>query len=89
MKPIKFKQHNVVYAENQKEYLPLPVFKQPDDPEGKVTSCWRLSIWERIRVLVMGRLFFQTMTFNQPLQPQLPALSFWDLYIKNDYWKDK
>ena len=27
MKPIKFKEQNTVYAENQPEYLPLPVLR--------------------------------------------------------------
>ena len=73
MKPIKFKGHNVVYAENQKEYLPLPVYKEKN---GTVTSCWKMTLFERLKVLFTGKIYFMTLTFNQPLQPQLPKVTF-------------
>jgi len=66
MKIIKFKECNAVYAENQPQYLPLPSHKTSD---GVVTSCWRLSIKERLWVLFSGRIFLQVLTFNNPLQP--------------------
>jgi hypothetical protein len=73
MKPIYFKEHNVVFAKDQKEYLPLPAHK---DDDGVVTSCWRFSFLERLKVLFVGRVYLSQMTFNQPLQPQLPKVSF-------------
>lgn len=51
MKPIKFKEHNVVYAENQPEYQPLPAFRN-DSHQGEVVSCWQLSFKERIKFLL-------------------------------------
>ena len=66
MNPIKFKECNTVYAKDQPEYLPLHCHKST---EGIVTSCWKLSLWEKIQVIFTGRLFLQLMTFNQPLQP--------------------
>jgi len=45
MKPIKFKEMNCTYAENQSEYLPLPAYK---DFNGEVISCWSLSLYEDI-----------------------------------------
>ncbi len=66
MKIIKFKECNVTYAENQPEYLPLPAHKTSD---GKVTSCWGLSFFERLKVAVTGRIYLSVLTFNQPLQP--------------------
>lgn len=73
MQPVKFKQANVTYAENQPEYLPLPAHRTND---GQVTSCWRLTFIERIKVFCRGKIFFTVMTFNQPLQPQLPSVDF-------------
>jgi len=70
MKPSKFKQQNCVCAQEQPEYLPLPAYKSED---GIVTTCWRLSFAERIRVLFTGKIWWQTMTFNKPLQPQKPS----------------
>ena len=67
MKPVEFEGYNMTFAENQPEYLPLPAFK---DKKGKVTVCYRLSIWERFIALFKGNIWFQSLTFNKPLQPQ-------------------
>jgi len=75
MKPIYFKEHNVVFAKDQKEYLQLPAHK---DEDGVVTSCWRFSFIERLKVLLVGRVYLSQMTFNKPLQPQLPSVSLGD-----------
>jgi len=66
MEPKKFKESNVVFAENQEEYTPLPAFK---DESGIVVSCWNLSFRERLRLLFTGSLWVSMMTFNQPLTP--------------------
>ena len=66
MKPIDFKNSNVVYAKDQPEYLSLPAHRTED---GKVTTCWELSLVDRIRALIYGRIYLQTLTFNNPLQP--------------------
>lgn len=73
MKPIKFKGHNIIIAKDQKEYLPLPAHVT-FSKEGEVVSCWRLSLWERLVVLVTGRLWFSQWSFRNPLQPQLPSV---------------
>lgn len=67
MKPIKFKEANVTFAENQPEYLPLPAWK---GEEGTVISCWQLTWKERLKLLVNGRIWLRMLTFNKPLQPQ-------------------
>ena len=68
MMPIEFKGSNVVFAENQPEYLPLPAYKSKD---GMVTICWKLSFKERLKVLFAGKIWQKMLTFNKPLQPQL------------------
>ena len=68
MKPIKFKEQNCTYAENQPQYLPLPAFKS-DEPSGQVTSCWSLSFSERVRVLFTGKIWVSLMMFHKPLTP--------------------
>ena len=68
MKPVRFPQVNRTLAEDQPEYQPLPVFASPD---GEVISCWKLTLWERLKVLLLGRLWLRQYTFNTPLQPQL------------------
>ena len=66
MNIIKFKECNCIFAEDQFEYQPLPAHRSGD---GIVTSCWKLSFWERIGILFSGCLFVQTLTFRHPLQP--------------------
>lgn len=69
MKAVKFPESNLVVAEDQPEYLPLPAFA--DTQKGIMTFCWELSWSERISLLLTGKLWHQVMTFNRPLQPQL------------------
>jgi len=73
MEPIKFEGCNIVFAENQPGYLPLPAFR---DKNGRVTVCYRLKFWERIVILFMGNLWFQVLTFNKPIQPQKPSVKY-------------
>lgn len=73
MEPVRFKQANVTYAESQPEYIPLPAHR---NKAGVVTSCWKFTWRERIRILFGARLYWSQMTFNQPLQPVQPGLDF-------------
>jgi len=68
MKPIKFKQSNVTYAENQEEYQDLPAH-HAGDIQGTVTSCWELTPEEIDQVKESGKIYLQLLTFNSPLQP--------------------
>lgn len=64
MKPIEFKEQNLVFGENQKEYLPLPVLSK-----GKgVLSCWKLSDEEKKKILETGEIWHISLNFNKPLQ---------------------
>lgn len=69
MKPVAFKEQNCVYAKDQPQYQQLPVYRTE---EGRVISCWKLTWWERVAVLLSGRIWWSVLTFNHPLQPQLP-----------------
>lgn len=55
-----------IYAKDQPEYTPLPVFKQED---GTVLSRWHLTWRERLRVLLFGDVYLFCLTFNRSLQP--------------------
>ncbi len=80
--PTKFPQVTNTYAENQPEYLPLPVHR---NAAGEVTSCWQLTPEEMVEVLRTGCVFVTLHTFNQNLQPITVAASFrpWDP-VKSD-----
>lgn len=68
MKPKKFKEQNAIYAEDQPQYLPLPGHKVKE-PEGRFIFCMGLSFIERLRILLLGRIWVSLMTFNKPLTP--------------------
>lgn len=55
-----------VYARDQPEYQPLPVFKHDD---GTTLSRWHMSWRERLMVLFRGDVYLWISTFNKPLQP--------------------
>lgn len=75
MKNIKFNGCNVVYGEDQPEYIPL--YAQKID--NVAITCYRLSLKERFKILFTGLLWLGQMTFGQPLQPQRPAVNKEDL----------
>lgn len=68
MRPVNFKEQNVVYAENQEPYLPLPAYKHSDSWQC-VTSCWGLDFKERLKVLFIGKVWLTMPTFTKPLTP--------------------
>lgn len=68
---IEFPEQTVVIAKDQPGYRPLPAYRFPNDPTGKIVCCWRLTLRERLAVLLGGTLWHQILTFNRPLQPQL------------------
>jgi len=77
MTPIKFEGQNIVFAEDQPEYQPLPALRYPQDPCGTVITCWKLDPDELHEVMRTGKIYLSQMTFNGPLQPVLmsPDLS--------------
>ena len=80
MIPIDFKERNAVFAENQPEYLPLPVYKD-NEQGGRVFHCWKLSFVEKLKVMFTGKIWVNVLHFNKPLQPI-------KLMVKNPF-KDK
>jgi len=74
MKIINFPEANSIHAKNQPEYLPLPSYKTKT-PDGLVTSCWKLTFWDAIRLMFGAKIWVTLMTHNNPLQPQLLQIS--------------
>lgn len=66
MKPVTFPGQNVVFAENQPEYTPLPALRLPD---GQVITCWEISDEELVEIKRTKRIYLSQLTFNMPLQP--------------------
>lgn len=81
MKPVEFKDQNVVFAKDQPEYQPLPALKL-DTPKGEIISCWRLSLKERLKVLISGRIWLSLMSFNKPLTPSFLTVNRKEVYSR-------
>jgi len=71
MKPVEFKEQNVVFAKDQPEYLPLPAYKSQ---EGQVISCWQLDEADKQLIAQTGVIYISVHTFNNPLQPIRPSV---------------
>lgn len=70
MQPIKFSYCNKIWAENQPPYQPLPAFVN----KTETISCWQLTIRERVKLFLTGRLWLRQLNFGEPLQPQAPSV---------------
>lgn len=69
MKPIEFDEQNVIFAEHQDQYRNLPALRE-DGRMGRVVSCWKLTWYERLKILFTGKIWSCLMTFHNPVQPQ-------------------
>jgi len=58
----------VVYAKDQKEYIPLRCFVERDR-QGRATSRWTLTPEQRQAVSEGADIYLTLLTFNKPLQP--------------------
>ena len=70
MEPIKFPQANMVYAENQPPFLPLPCYRNKEE----TISCWKLTPEELAKVAETGILWLRQVNFMAPLQAQSPSV---------------
>ena len=78
MKAKDFKKSNRLIAEtNQPEYTTLPAHVS----KGIVTTCWKATLKERIIFLFYGKIWLQTMTRSEPLQPLKMAINQPDLTL--------
>ena len=75
MEPTKFEGANVIFGENQPEYLPLPAKVNYDDPTVPATTCWQLTPEERLEIFNTGKLYLRQLTFGGALQPILPSVT--------------
>ena len=62
-------EHEVTYAKDQKEYLPLPCIRT----EKALLSRWRLTEEERAHIAEGGDLFIVQLHFGDLLQPICPV----------------
>lgn len=64
----------VVYGAHQPQYAPLPAAPvRYDDGTLSVVTRWKLSVLERLKVLLSGDIWWEQLTFGQPLQAVRPS----------------
>lgn len=78
MQPVKFPQMTATLAEDQPEYLPLPVWQN----RVETISQWKLTWRERFKVLFTGRLWLRQYNWGSDLQPQCPQIDTPFLKVK-------
>lgn len=69
MQLVEFPEADVTVGADQPEYIPLPAHRV-GNREGELVCCWQLTLIERLKVLVTGKVWHSILTFNDPLQPQ-------------------
>lgn len=62
-------QVEATYAENQKEYRPLPSVTDRSKMENPVYTRWRLNDAEKAQIAAGEDIFLVIWTFGSPLQP--------------------
>lgn len=80
MGPIKFKHCNIEAGKGQEEYNVLPALKLDTD-YGEVISCWKMTFWERLKVLITGKIWMVLLTFNKPITPSKLVVNRKDAYL--------
>ena len=79
MKPVNFKEANIVLAKDQPEYQPLPAHRDPDASEANdiVTTCWELSDEEMQQVIRTRKIWVHNWCFKKPFYPiALQAMTY-------------
>lgn len=66
MKPVTFKQQNITFTRppsmTDEQCQPLPAFRG----EGQLISCWQMSLKDRLRALLTGRVWLSIHGTAQP-----------------------
>ena len=65
-----------ILAKDQPQYIPLPVANIVySDGTQSMISCYKLTLLERITILLRGKVWWEQLTFGRQLQPQKMYLS--------------
>ena len=63
MKPIRFDDGCLMFAENQPEYNTPPVLVV----NNEYVSCWKLTLLERIKTLFIGKVYINILGHQPPI----------------------
>ena len=86
MKPVEFKEQNVVFGKDQPEYKPLPALVFQD---GEVVTCWKLSWKELFKFVFTRKIYLSVQTFRRPLQPLYMTVSKERIIVQESFANKK
>ena len=86
MKPVEFKEQNVVFGKDQPEYKTLPALVFQD---GEVVTCWKLSWKELFKFVFTRKIYLSVQTFRRPLQPLYMTVSKERVVVKESFANKK
>ena len=72
---IEFPEQTVIIAKDQPEYMPLPAHRVPNDPQGTIVCCWKLTWRDLLKLAFTRKIWHTVLTFNAPLQPLLLSVN--------------
>lgn len=79
MKPIDFPERTHMIAKDQAEYITLPAHISKSD-RGEVVFCMKLTLWERIKLLITGKLWCCLLCFHKPVTPSFFTVKKSDIF---------
>ena len=75
MKPVEFKEQNVVFGKGQPESQDLPAYLNRTKETGEAVTCWEISDEELEEIVKTKRIWLNQLTFHSPFQPIAPSIS--------------
>lgn len=85
MEPIKFKEVNKTYAEDQPEYTPIPGH-YIDNAKGEFIFLEKATWKERLKFLFTGKIWVAVLTFGEPLQPMMFTMYKHDVFLRDKHF---
>lgn len=79
MTPIEFPE--VTHRFTSPDCFPLPAH-YGSGVHGEVVSCWKLSVWQRIKLLWSGAVWHSQRTHGKPPMPVLLTTNKWEIFAK-------
>jgi hypothetical protein len=78
MKNVDFKEANTILGSDGVKVLPAYV----DEQNHLVVTCWRMSLWERVKALFSGRVWICTLADKKSVQRSVPCMDEKRLFVQ-------
>ncbi len=79
MKPVNFKEATHTIGENREDVEPMRVSISENN---EFISCWELTLKERLKALITGKIYLSLHTQGKGVQPSFMTTNKWELFYK-------